>query len=653
MTLRTEQRQHIETLVRLGEGGDIPLADCREVIRRSWQRCMGEYRLDPCQPRQVRVLTRQALLAHREPVDELLHVARAGVDQLYSQVARLGYVLLLTDQRGITVDFRGQREHDRALRKAGLYLGADWDERYAGTCAVGTCIHDTRAITCHHNDHFDATHIGLTCTAAPITDPQGEVIAVLDISALQSPRSQESQNFGLSLVNLYARMIEDAYFLHRYRDSLILRYDTAREFVHLNGRGLIAIEEDGSIIAANGNGRALIEAHLARWPAWSPQQVPTAPQLFDGDLGDLLGILSSGEDQIRAFRVRASDTTCFITLIEPRNRRLPAPTAHACAEAVPALDGLAADDPAMHRVLKLARRLRNEEVSVLVTGETGTGKEVLARALHDSGRRAAKPFVAVNCAAIPEALVESELFGYLPGAFTGGRPKGMRGLIQQADGGTLFLDEIGDMPLPLQSRLLRVLAEREVMPLGADTPVKVDIRVITATHRDMAALIAEGRFREDLYYRLNGAQLRLPALRERADKHFVIRSVYEGLLAERGEARPLRADAMSALLGHAWPGNIRQLRNALSFALATAEGEEITVHDLPEECQGATLAARSFKAVTFDGAVADDGRALQDLLDEARWNVSLVARRLGVSRPTVYRRMRRHGLVAPNHLAGG
>ncbi|WP_290783891.1 sigma-54-dependent Fis family transcriptional regulator [Halomonas sp.] len=653
MTLRTEQRQHIETLVRLSEGRDTHLAGCREVIHRSWQRCVGEYRLDPGRPRQVRVLTRQALLEHREPVDELLHVARAGVDQLYAQVARLGYVLLLTDHRGITVDFRRQREHDQALRKAGLYLGADWDERYAGTCAVGTCIHDAQAITCHQNEHFDATHIGLTCTAAPITDPQGEVIAVLDISALQSPRSQESQNFGLSLVNLYARMIEDAYFLHRYRESLILRYDTAREFVHLNGRGLIAIEEDGSIIAANGNGRALIEAHLNRWPAWSTQRLPTAPQLFDGDLGELLGILSAGEDQIRAFRVRASGITCFVTLVEPRHRRTPTPATHACAEAVPALDGLAADDPAMNRVLKLARRLRNEEVSVLVTGETGTGKEVLARALHDSGKRAAKPFVAVNCAAIPESLIESELFGYLPGAFTGGRPKGMRGLIQQADGGTLFLDEIGDMPLALQTRLLRVLAEREVMPLGAEAPVKVDIRVITATHHDMARMIAEGRFREDLYYRLNGAQLRLPALRERADRHFVIRSVYEGLLAERHEVRYLRADAMSALLGHAWPGNIRQLRNALSFALATSEGEEVTVHDLPEECQGPISAAAYLPPASSGGAPNDEGLALHDLLDQAHWNVSQVARRLGVSRPTIYRRMQRHGLVPPNQRGRG
>src|SRR5690606_30527985 len=184
-----------------------------------------------------------------------------------------------------------------------------------------------------------------------------------------------------------------------------------------------------------------------------------------------------------------------------------------------------------------------------------------------------------------ESLIESELFGYLPGAFTGGQRKGMRGLIQQAHGGTLFLDEIGDMPLSLQTRLLRVLAEREVMPLGADTPVKVDIRVITATHRDMSKLISSGHFREDLYYRLNGAQLKLPALRERVDRHYVIRGVYNALLEERDQNIHLRADAMSALLSYDWPGNIRQLKNALSFALATAEGEEITLHDLPEECQ--------------------------------------------------------------------
>ncbi|WP_287024158.1 sigma-54-dependent Fis family transcriptional regulator [Cobetia sp.] len=672
-TMPSDKRQHIQTLMQLGEGRDAFPETQRDVIRRSWQRCLEEYQLDPSRPRPVRVLTQQALRDHQESADELLHVARAGVERLYSQIAQHGYALILTDQRGIAVDFRGQRDQLSELRRAGLYLGSDWNERYAGTSAAGTCLHDGAAVTCHQREHFDATHIDLTCTAAPITDPQGRVIAALDISALKSPRPQESQTFALSLVTLHARMIEDAYFLHRYRDCLILRFDTAREFVHLNGRGLFAIQEDGKVIAANHEGRRLIDAHLERWPPWTVSTLPAVTQLFDGELNELLSIPHTSRDQIRAFRLRADDATVFVTLIEPRGYPVKAiPTVSQQDDPVPELDQLAGDDPSMHRLLKLARRMRHESVSILIRGETGTGKEVLARALHDSGPRAKASFVAVNCAAIPESLIESELFGYLPGAFTGGRPKGMRGLIQQADGGTLFLDEIGDMPLPLQSRLLRVLAEREVSPLGAETPIKVDIRVITATHRDVPELIASGQFREDLYYRLNGAELLLPALRERADRHYLIRKLHAELQAERDQTLHLRADAISALLSHHWPGNIRQLRNAIAFAMATAEGDEITLHDLPEVCQTHTGSARgaasplaaaslfasgassnpASPALTSAGpdAGADaDANKLLELLRHTDWNISQVARQLGVSRPTIYRRMRRHGLVAPNH----
>ena len=432
---------------------------------------------------------------------------------------------------------------------------------------------------------------------------------------------------------------------------------------------LFAIQEDGKVIAANHEGRRLIDAHLERWPPWTVSTLPAVTQLFDGELNELLSIPHASLDQIRAFRLRADDAIVFVTLIEPRGYPVRAlPTVSQQDDPVPELDQLAGDDPSMHRLLKLARRMRHENVSILIRGETGTGKEVLARALHDSGPRAKAPFVAVNCAAIPESLIESELFGYLPGAFTGGRPKGMRGLIQQANGGTLFLDEIGDMPLPLQSRLLRVLAEREVSPLGAETPIKVDIRVITATHRDVTELIASGQFREDLYYRLNGAELLLPALRERADRHYLIRKLHAELQAERDQSLHLRADAISALLSHHWPGNIRQLRNAIAFAMATAEGDEITLHDLPEVCQANTgsacgttspFAASSLVASsgssstgspTFTSAEAGtEAGELLELLRHTDWNISQVARQLGVSRPTIYRRMRRHGLVAPNH----
>ncbi|WP_365676863.1 sigma 54-interacting transcriptional regulator [Salinicola sp.] len=399
-------------------------------------------------------------------------------------------------------------------------------------------------------------------------------------------------------------------------------------------------------------------------------------QLFEAELDDLLALPRCEPDQLRALRLRASGEIRFVALVEPRGVRLrqrdatatdavtdiaadAASEAHhrVATTSTPALDRLAGDDPAMQRLLSLARRLCRQPLNVLIRGETGTGKELLARALHASGDRAEGPFVAVNCAAIPESLIESELFGYLPGAFTGGNPKGMRGLIAQADGGTLFLDEIGDMPLALQSRLLRVLAEQEVMPLGAERPIKVALRVVTATHRDLAALIVEGRFREDLYYRLNGAELVLPPLRERADRRYLIQRLFAALAAEQGGAVQLRADALHALLDAPWPGNVRQLKSALAFALATREGETITVHDLPESCRADRVATPPISPTSASPAttcVGDDtpadpeGLALARTLDQAGWNVSQVARQLGVSRPTLYRRMRRHGLVPPN-----
>jgi transcriptional regulator of acetoin/glycerol metabolism len=314
------------------------------------------------------------------------------------------------------------------------------------------------------------------------------------------------------------------------------------------------------------------------------------------------------------------------------------------------LDELSDDDPAMRKMLARAKRLCSEPLNVLLNGETGTGKERLARALHDSSNRHKAPFVAINCAAMPESLIESELFGYQPGSFTGARSKGMRGLIQQADGGTLFLDEIGDMPLHLQTRLLRVLAEQEVMPLGSEKPIKVNIRVIAASHRDLRQLIERGEFREDLYYRLNGAILRLPALRERADKSYLIERIFRELCEQRQRPSRIRGDAMSALLGYAWPGNIRELRNALQYALATAETDEITVNDLPEECLPSVIPRQAMSSVPVREQQTSHAREIEDCLRRQRWNVSAAARELSMSRPTLYRWMKLHNIVAPNDL---
>ncbi|MGF2733668.1 sigma-54-dependent Fis family transcriptional regulator [Marinobacter sp. DUT-1] len=647
MTTQLAQRRHIDAVLNYAEDdSSVDASPGTELIGRSWKRCIQEYGLDPSRPRSARIVTQQTLREHQDSVDEFLNVARAGVEQLYAMIAHLGYVLLLTDHRGITVQYLGDRRSDRRLRQAGLYLGADWSEQYAGTCAVGTCIQEQQALTCHRVDHFDATHISLTCTSAPIRDPSGNLLAVLDISALDSPQARHSQTFALNLTQLYARMIEDAYFLRKYRNQVIFRCDASREFVQVNGQYLFAIDESGRIEASNSAGRSLISETPV---PDSDEGVLDLTQVFECQLQDIWSIPFDQDDQVRAFRHQVSGETFFAALIQPRVAA-PKPIdseTNSASERVPRLDALAADDPVMRRTLSLAKRLRNRDVGLLILGETGTGKEVLARAIHDSSHRSKRAFVAVNCAAIPESLIESELFGYVAGAFTGARSKGMRGLIQQADGGTLFLDEIGDMPLQLQTRLLRVLAEGEILPIGADAPIRVNCRVIAATHQDLGRLIERGDFRADLYYRLNGASLRLPPLRQRADRQHVIQTVLENLVA--GGTFPevgLRGDAVSALLAYEWPGNIRQLVNALTFAEATCEGGQITANDLPEECVSDRMPPVADQMVDND----NEQDPLLDALRACQWNISEVARHFDVSRPTVYRWMDRQGIALPRFL---
>jgi transcriptional regulator of acetoin/glycerol metabolism len=328
---------------------------------------------------------------------------------------------------------------------------------------------------------------------------------------------------------------------------------------------------------------------------------------------------------------------------------MPAAARTAAQSALPApLAALSAGDPALDLQIKRAAMLVNSPISLLVTGETGSGKEYFAKAIHASGVRQTRPFVAVNCAAIPEALIESELFGHLPGSFSGASSRGKRGLIQEADGGTLFLDEIGDMPLPLQARLLRVLSEREVLPVGALKPVAVNIRVIAATHAPLEQLVHSGGFRDDLYYRLNGAHFSLPPLRARADRGAMVDRLLGG--------RSLSPAARAQLLAHPWPGNLRELKNVLEYACSMCTGDEIGVDDLPPLASASRLPVPrnadptdpTVDATRPAAANTAAAQALQQALRAAHWNVSAVARDMGLSRMTLYRRMQRAGIVPPN-----
>lgn len=617
---------HVREIERVIVGGS---SSRDEAVVRSWLRCVNDYKLDPASAQEAYIVPDEILREHREQAEELISIGRSALESLFRQVAEQHYVLLLSDARGVTVDFMGDLTFDNQLRKSGLYLGSEWSESRAGTCAVGSCIVSGEPVIIHQDDHFDTCHIGLTCTAAPIYDTLGDLSAVLDISQLRSPTAKSSQYLALHLVTASARRIELANLLARAGNEWVLRLSRSPEFIDVDPEAAITLDGAGNITGmTHGSFSAL--ARAMRFPLTGTRGYMGQPvsRYFEMDVDDLPRFMRGNPKGERVLRTPQGHVL-FASAIAPVTRyRAPPPASPAIP---PALRELGGGDARMVEVQRRAARLAARDIPILIQGETGSGKEHLARAIHDS-RAGNGRFVAVNCAAIPESLIESELFGHAPHAFTGASPRGKPGLIEAADGGTLFLDEIGDMPLALQARLLRVLAEGEVVPVGAVAPRKVRIRLISATHRDLRAMVEEGSFRADLFYRLNAATLSLPPLRERADFDRLLDTLLARIGAEHGDDACLSPAARMALAAYDWPGNIRELANVLQVAVALAEQGEIMPDALPENI--ASLAAPLSRA-------RSDAAALRQRLDALGGNVTALARQMGVNRSTVYRRLRR------------
>ena len=603
---------HVLEIFRAAEGETLPRdAD----VLASWRRCVNQHQLDPTRHAAPRIVTQQELSQHRQESEDLLRVARHGMEDLYRRVNAMGYVLLLANVRGVTVDSIGDAELDRELRHAGLIAGSEWDESHVGTNGVGACLATGQPITVHRSDHFDIALTPLSCTAVPIHDTRGGLIGVLDLSHLQAPQDKMSQALTLEVMKSCARRVEMANLVRRHSADWILRLNPSPEFLDVDPMAAVAIAANGRVSGMTHNARRLL-AHDPVGRRFS--------DIFACDL-DELPRLSRAQAPLDGFLEMQAGGRVFARSVPPT-----APRRRPAEGGLPQpLRDIHGGDPAMQRLAERAAKVLDRRISVILQGETGTGKEFVARAMQ-AARRRKGPFVAINCAALPEALIESELFGYAPNAFTGASARGKKGLVEQADGGTLFLDEIGDMPLGLQARLLRVLSEREVLPVGATRAVSVDIHVISATHRDLAALVAEGRFRQDLYYRLNGLVLDIPPVRARADLEWLIARI-----AAATEGRPrFSPQAMRLLLAYGWPGNVREIVNICELGAALWDGDAVQPEHLP-----AALGDRAAPDAAPAGAASED--ELLRLLDLHGGNVSAAARAAGIDRSTLYRRLGR------------
>lgn len=652
----SNETKHIDNVLSWISGNAVPgeSTPSKEILQ-SWTRSVNDHKLDPASSKRPLILSKLELKDYQEPLDKFLWLAKAGLSNLYNQLSVLDYVVVLADSSGVNVDFKANKCHSRELKQEGVYLGSVWSEENEGTNGVGVCIKTQTPNIIHTSDHFRARHMNLTCSAAPIFDPYGKLLAVLDASGIAPRNPKESQFLILQLVKQTAKLIEQAHFLEEFKNYYVLKIFEQKEFAQVSQESFLAFDEEGTILAANKEaglllaknaGEMLIGRNLENFLKISLDDL-----LFHTrEQQTIIWPMTLSRDNIQAYASLSYPEKPIISVSKIENPAENATNKPSGTNITLTLEDLAGADPLLVNNVHCVRRVLNKDISILLLGETGTGKEAFAQAIHNASNRSNKNFVALNCAAIPESLIESELFGYEEGAFTGAKKKGMQGKISESQGGTLFLDEIGDMPTQLQTRLLRVLAEKEVVPLGGGSAIKIDLHVICATHRDLKQRISDGSFREDLYYRLNGISLVIPSIHERADK---ISLIYSAFKAEAGNVYAkisIGEDALDVLSSYDWPGNIRQLRNVLRYALAINESGTIGINDLPpdicKECKERIIS----KPIPVNGlthkmqAEAKEKDEIVKILKDTNSNITLSAKKLGIGRATIYRKMEKYGI---------
>ena len=572
------------------------------VIRLSHERSQG-FGLSHRDRPDFSLAPRPELHAALEQNRFLYQHAAPVMETLYEQIANTHSMVLLTDKDGLILHSLGDNDFLEKASRVALTPGANWSERSKGTNAIGTALTEQQPIVVHGQDHYLYANQFLTCSCTPIFDPHGKVVGALDVTG--DERSYHRHT--LALVRMSAQMIENQMFANVFSDAVRVHFHSRQEFLGTLVEGIAVFSQDGRFLSANRS------AQFQLGQSVNCLQAHTFSSLFGLSMSQLLDrlrgsngqsvmlVLSNGVavwchvrhksrslwlgagDQGRADPVAGTGWERPAARAESDSAGLALRRRIAARRGLSSLNYLNTGDPQVATVVRKLQMVLDRDIPIMILGETGTGKDILAQSIHNDSARASKPFVSVNCASIPETLIESELFGYEEGAFTGARRKGSPGKILQANGGTLFLDEIGDMPTQLQARLLRVLQERCVNPLGSGKEYEVDVAIVCATHRDLKGAIARGSFREDLYYRLNGMVVKLPALRDRSDFDVVVRKVLDNL-CEDGVRLEISDDVLALFRRYHWPGNFRQLHNVLRTAVALVGNEGMIRSDhLPDD----------------------------------------------------------------------
>lgn len=628
----------------------------RPEVANSWQRCRN-YKVNPYG------LGEQAVnqLELRERLHQnhhLVKIARSAMENLYTFVRGSGFEIVLSDQHAYLLEVVGDRDILSMGSKVQLCPGGNWHESVKGTNAIGTAIMEKQPVQILAWEHFCRPNHFLTCSAAPIFDPDGEIVGVLNISG--DYRYANAHTLGMVVAAVNA--IEKQLCLHKVTSKLYISYKYSQTLLESISDGIVSVNNSGIIAEMNSSGGKIfgINHQAAKGKhinAVMRQQAPILSLLATGEGYQDREILleKQGKKVFSSATLLLDDsgnTIGAVAVLRQAREAFKSRRAQPSSSPLYSFEDIIGESPAIGESKEWARRAANSSSTILLSGESGTGKELFAQSIHNASSFRNGPFITINCAAIPEALVESELFGYAEGTFTGAKKGGSPGKFESADRGTLFLDEIGDMPINVQAKVLRVLQEKKISRVGSSEERQVEIRIIASTHKNLKVEVQNGSFREDLYYRLNVLVVRVPPLRERVGDVPLIASHFVEKIREKMDRPAMRmgSDFIDKLCSHTWPGNIRELENAIEQAIIRAgEVEVLSAHHVVFDGEGGSPSGKRVSEVV--SLCEMEKEVITAALRLYGGNIQKTASKLGIGRNTLYRKIREYGLEHPGSCA--
>lgn len=623
-----------ESWERFVNNGDQP-PNILSSILSSWQRSI-EYGVDPFQSYIPESLRDQELKMERERNEKMLNYSNSVMKQLFNVIEGSQSILAISDKSGYLLDVIGDQQTIKEAELINFFPGAPWSEEVAGTNAIGTVIKQKKPIEVVHTEHFCTGWHNWTCVSSPIMNPlTNELMGVIDLSGKWTEFPQHTLGMAMSMARNISYDIEREYFsrISELNPFLLTAFRSFDE-------GLMIIDQNKNIVKTNAATRKIIGKEikiLSEFPYFNSlldkvlfgsetyikeeiviNHHPIVVTIYpvDKERENIVGVIVRfHESKV----VKKSSGKKDVSQNSKQTRYT--------------MNDMIGSSPKINIVIQKAKKASSVDSTLLITGETGVGKELIAQAVHSESSRRNNPFIAVNCGAIPRNLIESDLFGYEPGSFTGASQKGKKGKFELAHTGTIFLDEIGDMPNEVQVHLLRVLEESKIQRIGGDQPTPIDVRVIAATNRDLLDAVKKGDFRADLLYRLKVIHLEIPSLKDRKeDIPFLVHHFMEQLKYKFGK-NDIHIDqkVMEALQEYSWPGNIRELKNIVEQMLFNMEENQISLCDLPQDIV-------NIKQV-------NEREEFIEIVQMMKGNMNEIADKLGISRATLYRKMKKYGIT--------